>query len=134
MRGLFWSDRVPTLEGSPVVGTVRCNQRLTYFDYGGIALLKRQRCGFIRAWGTVPGFGEQTYNQRWRGDSTAVLLWTELERHTGGQSQAGRLVERFLPFSRRAGVRHDSRPCVERSLPFSKIAVRIAMENWLSPL
>ena len=55
VRGLFWSDRVPTLEGSPVVGTVRCNQRLTYFDYGGIALLKRQRCGFIRAWGTVPG-------------------------------------------------------------------------------
>ena len=43
-EGCFGATVSPRSRGVRWCGTVRCNQRLTYFDYGGIALLKRQRC------------------------------------------------------------------------------------------
>ena len=44
----------------------------------------------------------------------------KLERHSGGQSKSSCLVERLLPFRRRAGVGNDSRACVERSFAILK--------------
>jgi hypothetical protein len=73
-RVVLYSDRVPTLEGESGGRDSSLQQASDYLDQGGIALLKRQRAALYERGAPPQGFGVQTYNQRWRGDATAVLL------------------------------------------------------------